>query len=115
MRPTSIRYVVLALMTLVAVMLYVDRFCLGYVAPYIRENLGLTPQQMGFVLDAFFYTYAFGQVPCGWLSDRFGARLMLALYLAIWSALTGLMGLAHGMVLLVVFRFGCGLRSEERR
>ena len=43
-------------MTMVAVMLYVDRFCLGYVAPYIRENLGLSAQQMGFVLDAFFYT-----------------------------------------------------------
>jgi MFS family permease len=109
MRPTPIRYIILGLTTLVAVMLYVDRFCLGYVAPYIRENLGLTPQQMGFVLDAFFYTYAFGQVPCGWLSDRFGSRLMLTLYLAIWSSLTGLMGLAHGMTALLVFRLGCGL------
>src|SRR6266853_965176 len=108
-RPTSIRYMVLGLTTLVAVMLYLDRFCLGYVAPYIRESLGLSTRQIAFVLDAFFYTYAFGQIPCGWLSDRFGARIMLALYLAIWSSLTGLMGLAHGVTSLLLFRLGCGL------
>lgn len=108
-RPTFIRYIVLGLTTAVAVLLYLDRFCLGYVAPYIRENLGLTNREIAFVLDAFFYTYAFGQIPCGWLSDRFGARLMLSFYLAVWSSLTGLMGLAQGMAVLVAFRLGCGL------
>jgi MFS family permease len=108
-RPTFIRYIILGLTALVAVMLYLDRFCLGFVAPYIRENLGLSNRQVGFVLDAFFYTYAFGQIPGGLLSDRFGPRAMLALYLAVWSSLTGLMGLAHGMTALLFFRLGCGL------
>jgi MFS transporter, ACS family, glucarate transporter len=108
-RPTVIRYFVLGLTTAVAVLLYVDRYCVGFVAPYIRENLGLSNSQIAFVIDAFFYTYALGQIPCGWLSDRFGARMMLALYLAIWSSLTGLMGLAQGMAILVAFRFACGL------
>src|ERR1019366_10349354 len=58
---------------------------------------------------AFSLTYAIGQIPGGWLSDRFGPRLTLALYLAIWSALTGLMGFVHGFLLLVLFRLGCGL------
>jgi len=79
------------------------------VLPYIRENEGLSESEARFLVSAFFYTYAFGQIPCGWLSDRFGTRLTLAIYLAIWSALTGLMGLAEGFVMLVAFRFGCGL------
>jgi ACS family glucarate transporter-like MFS transporter len=108
-RPTSVRYVVLGLTTAVAVLLYLDRYCLGFVAPFIRENLDLSNAQIALVLDAFFYTYALGQIPCGWLSDRYGARLMLALYLAIWSSLTGLMGLAQGALVLVAFRLGCGL------
>jgi sugar phosphate permease len=108
-RPTSIRYIVLGLTTLVAVMLYLDRYCLGFVAPYLGENLGLSTQEIALVLDAFFYTYAFGQILCGWLSDRFGARLMLAVYLAVWSCLTAMMGLAHGMAALLLFRLGCGL------
>jgi MFS family permease len=108
-RPTRVRYLVLVLTTLVAVMLYLDRYCLGFLAPYLVENLGLSTRDIALVLDAFFYTYAFGQVLCGWLSDRYGARLMLALYLAIWSTLTGLMGLAHGFWALILFRLGCGL------
>src|ERR1043165_8568236 len=108
-RPTSIRYVILALTVCVAVLLYLDRYCLGFVLNYIKENYRLTEGEARFLVGAFFYTYAFGQIPCGWLSDRFGVRLMLALYLAIWSTLTGLTGFAQGFVMLVMFRFGCGL------
>ena len=43
------------------------------------------------------------------LADRFGVRLMLSTYLAIWSLLTGLMGFAQGFLMLVLFRLGCGL------
>jgi MFS family permease len=108
-RPTRIRYVVLALMVFVAILLYLDRFVVGYVVPYINEDFRLTSGQTGFLLGAFFLTYAFGQLPGGWLADRYGTRLMLALYLASWSVLTALMGLAQGFLVLVLFRFGCGL------
>jgi MFS transporter, ACS family, glucarate transporter len=108
-RPTSIRWIILALTVCVAVLLYLDRYCLGFVLSYVRENYGLTEDQTRFLVSAFFYTYAFGQIPCGWLADRYGARLMLSLYLAIWSALTGLMGFAQGFITLLLFRFGCGL------
>ena len=64
---------------------------------------------MSVVLSSFFWTYSLGQVPAGWLSDRFGPRLMLGIYLAVWSLFTGLLGLAHGMVALVALRLGCGL------
>lgn len=108
-RPTNVRYIILGLTVCVAVLLYLDRFCLGFVTPYIRENLRLTDFHANFLLGAFFYTYAFGQIPCGWLSDRFGTRVTLAAYLAIWSILTGFMGFANSFGMLVLFRFGCGL------
>ncbi len=108
-KPTNVRYIILGLTVCVAVLLYLDRFCLGFVTPYIRENLRLTDFHANFLLGAFFYTYAFGQIPCGWLSDRFGTRVTLAAYLAIWSVLTGFMGFANSFFVLVLFRFGCGL------
>src|SRR5262245_55743431 len=108
-RPTNVRYVVLALTTMVAVLLYLDRICLSIAERYVREELGISKADMGFILGSFFLTYAIGQLPGGWLSDRFGARLMLALYLAVWSAFTGLMGLAYGIGTLVFLRLGCGL------
>ena len=108
-RPTRVRYIVLALTVVVAVLLYLDRYCLGYVTPYVREDLGLTSGETGFMLGAFFLTYAFGQLPGGWLADRFGTRWMLSIYLATWSVLTGLIGFANGFLVLLLLRFGCGL------
>src|SRR5436305_1743795 len=100
-RPTSVRFIILTLTVVVAVLLYLDRYCLGFVLPYIKERYDLTEFETRFLVGAFFVTYAFGQIPCGWLADRFGVRLMLAFYLAVWSALTGLMGFAQGFVMLV--------------
>ena len=108
-RPTRIRYVILALTVCVAVLLYLDRYCLGFVLPFVRENFRLSDSQTSFLVGAFFYTYAFGQIAGGYLSDRFGTRRMLSLYLAIWSVLTGVTGLATGFLMLVLLRFGCGL------
>src|SRR5258708_23835810 len=76
-RPTSIRYVILAMTTLVAVMLYLDRWCLGFFAPHIRDQLRLSQSEIDGLQSAFFVSYAFGQIPCGWLADRFGPRTML--------------------------------------
>src|SRR4029077_14867901 len=108
-RPSRIRYVVLALTTMVAVLLYLDRICLSFAERYVKEDLGITDAQMALVLSSFFWAYALGQMPAGWLSDRYGARLMLGLYLAAWSTCTGLLGFAYGLVILVVLRLGCGL------
>ncbi len=108
-RPTHIRYVILGLTTLVAVTLYLDRYCFGFVAQDIRDQLRLAQTEIDWLQGAFFYAYAFGQLPCGWLSDRFGQRAMLALYLFSWSLLTGMMGLAMSFGALLAFRLGCGL------
>src|SRR5947209_7675989 len=108
-KPTRVRYVVLALTTMVATLLYLDRICLSFAERYVKEDLGLTNYQMGVVLSSFFWAYALGQLPAGWLADRFGARLMLALYVAVWSAFTGLLALAYGLTILIALRLGCGL------
>jgi len=106
---TNIRFVILFLTTVVAVLLYLDRICLSFVEIYVSEGLNLTKQQMGLVLSSFFLTYAVAQVPAGWLSDRYGARVMLSIYLVGWSLCTGLLGLATSVFTLVLLRLGCGL------
>ncbi len=109
LRPTHVRHFVVGLATLMAVLLYLDRFCLSISTGYIKEDLRLSVPQTGALLSAFFWTYAIGQVPAGWLSDRFGARWMLTLYIVGWSLFTGLVGVANSFLLLLGFRFGCGL------
>jgi MFS family permease len=108
-RPTGVRHVVVTLATLMAVLLYLDRFCLPIATGYVKEELGLDDTQVAWLLSALFWTYALAQVPAGWLSDRFGARLMLTVYILGWSLFTGLLGLAYSFVALLACRFACGL------
>ncbi len=73
-RPTHIRFAILALATSVALLLYLDRYCLSTSDLEIKKELSLTDDQMAWIRSAFFFTYALGQIPMGWLSDRLGVR-----------------------------------------
>ena len=108
-RPTRIRYVVLTLTFVVAVLLYLHRICLSFVERYIKEDLRITDDEMGWVLSSFFVAYALGQLPAGWLADRHGARIMLAIYLALWSACVGVLAFAYSLASLIILRSGVGI------
>ncbi|MEZ6136577.1 MAG: MFS transporter [Pirellulaceae bacterium] len=97
--------------TLAAIMLYLDRICIAEIAKLdeFKSALSLSDQQTGAVLSAFFFSYALCQVPAGWLSDRFGARRMLPLYICIWSLCTILTGMATGFFMLIVARLLFGI------
>lgn len=73
-----------------------------------RNEMNLTNSESARVLSAFFLCYALFQVPAGWLSDRFGARWVMAGYILCWSLMTGLMGFATSLASLVIFRMGMG-------
>jgi ACS family glucarate transporter-like MFS transporter len=108
-RPSNMRYLVVAVTTAMAVLLYLDRVCISYAERFIQDDLKLSDAQIGWVVSAFFWTYALGQLPAGWLSDRFGARWTLSLYILSWSLFTALTGFAGGIVTLLLVRFGFGL------
>jgi MFS family permease len=108
-RATNIRWLILAVSTLSAVLLYLDRICASFVAESIRVEFQASQSDMSWFLSAFFWSYALAQVPAGRLSDRFGIRTMLTWYILAWSACTALMGLSTGIVSLLGYRFGLGL------
>ena len=84
-RVKRIQAVSLALLVTAGVVNYVDRATLAVANPLIRQDLGLTIPDMGLLLSAFLWAYAFAQLPAGALADRLGPRLMLTLGLACWS------------------------------
>lgn len=108
---TRVRHAVVGVTSLAAVMLYLDRVCIAEIAKLdaFRLELGLTESQKGAVLSAFFFSYALAQVPAGWLSDRWGARRMLPLYIVLWSGCTALTGLASGFAMLLAARLIFGV------
>ena len=66
-RPTRIRYKILALLTLISIITYVDRVNISVAARQIMPALGLTPLHMGYVFSAFVLGYALFQIPGGGL------------------------------------------------
>ncbi len=84
-RVKRIQTVSLALLVTAGVVNYVDRATLAVANPLIREDLGLTIPDMGLLLSAFLWAYAFAQLPAGALADRLGPRLMLTFGLGCWS------------------------------
>lgn len=108
-RPTGVRHLIVLLLTLMSVLLYLDRFCVSFAGDYIKEDLGLSQTQMSWFLSLFFWSYALSQVPAGWLADRFGARLMLSIYVVAWSLFTAQMGLVAGFTMLMFARLMCGI------
>jgi MFS transporter, ACS family, glucarate transporter len=108
-RATRVRYAVLGVTFLAAFLLYLHRFCMSYAQRYIREDLGISNDDLSFCFSAFFLTYALAQVPSGWMSDRFGARRMLTIYILVWSFFTATMGLTVGFVSLLLVRLAAGI------
>jgi MFS family permease len=108
---TRVRFAVLGVTTLAAALMYLDRVFLAEVvkSATFKADFALTDSQLGSILSAFFFAYALAQVPAGWLSDRFGARKLMSLYIALWSGFTVLTASATSFGMLVMSRIGCGL------
>jgi sugar phosphate permease len=64
---------------------YLDRSTLSIANPLIRQELGLSIADMGLLLSAFLWAYAFAQLPGGALVDRLGPHRLLAAGLSLWS------------------------------
>jgi MFS family permease len=92
--PGGRRWLVVALLFAAMLVNYVDRGNLSIVAvPLMRES-GMSPAAMGTLLSAFFWTYAFLQIPAGYLVDRFGLKWTYACAFLLWSAASAATGLA---------------------
>src|ERR1041384_20634 len=94
---TRVRWWMLVLFSLMYLICYLDRGIISVAQPEIRQTFGLNLSQMGLVLAAFTWAYAIGQIPVGWLGDRFGPRRVLMVLLS-WTSMCAVMtGAAVGL------------------
>jgi ACS family glucarate transporter-like MFS transporter len=117
--PSRTRWKILALLTLISIITYVDRVNISVAARQMMQALGLTQMQMGYVFSAFVLGYALFQIPGGWLGDRWGTLLVLAGAVVWWSMFTALTAVAGtlptaewlgvlGSLVLIRFLIGVG-------
>jgi len=71
--------------------------------PFIRDEFNLSNTQAGFVITAFTLSMGLAQIPGGFLADRIGARLVIAVSI-IGIGVSGLLiGLSQSYFLMLVF------------
>ncbi|USU05545.1 MFS transporter [Sphingomonadaceae bacterium OTU29LAMAA1] len=89
---------------------YFDRTILSVLQIPIKTELGLSDGQLG-ALTGFTFAlfYATLSLPIARLADRYNRRIIVAISLAIWSAMTALCGFATGFASLAFFRIGVAI------
>jgi len=88
---------------------YIDRGNLSLAAPFLKDELRLSPWQLGILFSAFFWTYTALQFGMGWVVDRFEVNHVIALGFLIWSLATAATGLVQGFAMLLLMRLMLGV------
>jgi MFS family permease len=88
---------------------YVDRGNLSIAAPILKDELGISASRLGFLLSAFFWTYACLQLVSGWLVDRWNVNWVFAGGFFVWSMATAATGVVHAFATLFLLRLILGI------
>jgi MFS transporter, ACS family, glucarate transporter len=89
-RPVAghVRHFILAMLFVLTAVNYADRATISLTGPGIAHDLGLDTVAMGYVFSAFGWAYVLGQLPAGWLLDRFGSKKVYVTSLFLWAGFT---------------------------
>lgn len=109
MRPSRVRYVVLAFTVAVYMITYMDRVVISNAAPVIQKEFGFSLVTMGWILASFRWAYALFQIPGGWVGDRIGPRRALAAIVVWWSVFTSLTAASWNAASMIAVRFLFGV------
>src|ERR1700740_3433858 len=103
------RYRVLALLTSLTTLTYLDRITISIVGVRMKADFHLSNEQFGWALASFALAYALFEIPSGVLGDRIGPRAVFIRIVLFWSLFTGLTGIVSGLLGLLIVRFLFGV------
>jgi ACS family hexuronate transporter-like MFS transporter len=97
------RWVVLGLLFTITVINFIDRQTLSILAPVLRTVLHMSNEAYGRIVSALQFGMMSGELPMGYIMDRWGTRLGLSAAVLWWSAATGAQaaagsGLSFGLI-----------------
>ncbi|MCP1661296.1 MFS transporter [Neisseria perflava] len=118
MKPTHVRWVIVVLLFLVTAVNYGDRTTMAIAGKPMSDAVGIDAAGMGWIFSAFSWAYVIGQIPGGWLLDKFGSKKVYFCSIFFWSLFTLLqagVGMFSGMWALVILfslRFLVGIAES---
>ena len=107
-------YYVLALLTIIGSLAFVDRNIINIVIEPIKEEFELSDTMMGFMVGfGFIMIYVFLSIPIARIADRKGRIPIIAIGLAFWSLMTSLGGIVQSVTQLLLTRIGVGIGESS--
>jgi ACS family hexuronate transporter-like MFS transporter len=104
----SKRWLILSLLFAITVINFIDRQTVSVLAPLIRQYFHLSAVAYGRIVAAFQFGMMSGELPMGWIMDRWGCRLGLCAAVLWWSAATGSQAFVGTGTRLGIARFWMG-------
>jgi predicted MFS family arabinose efflux permease len=101
---TSYEIKAVVLLTLAFGLVGLDRWIIAPLAPAMMSDLGMTPQDMNYLIAALGVTWGLAAVLMGGLSDRIGRRAVLLPAIVLFSLMSGASGMATGFMALLLVR-----------
>jgi len=110
----NLRWWIVGLLSLGMIIAYVERanISVALVVPEFKQVFGLTEADRGMLNSAFFWSYAFLQIPAGWLIDRYGVKFPYAIGFFAWSVLSAITPLCSSVSQLLALRFLLGVSES---
>lgn len=84
-KPSRVRFRILGALCVAAALAYLMRNSIGAAESTIRSDLGLSREQSGLLISAFFWPYALCQIPAAALIHRLGFVRALGVFAVVWS------------------------------
>ncbi len=109
MKIKGMRWWIIVLLFLAAVLNYIDRQTLSALAPTIQLDLGMDDQEYANVINIFLIAYTIAYLISGRVADKIGTRASLFFFVAWWSVFNMLTAASKGVTSLSFYRFGLGL------
>ncbi|MEJ5111530.1 MFS transporter [Erwinia billingiae] len=100
---------IIALCFAVVAMDGMDIALMGFIAPALKSDWGVSTHQLGAVISAALIGLALGAMLAGPLADRFGRRVVIissVFFFGLWTLMTAL---SHNVDQMMLFRFLTGL------
>ncbi len=114
-RQSRVRYLIITILFIVSCFSFADRSALSQAASVMPKGMNLNAARMGYLLFAFGWAYALGQLPSGGLLDRFGSKRVYGIAIIGWSicafltAFAGYLAASAAFTAIFVVRIFSGL------
>ncbi len=109
MKIKNLRWIIVALLFVATGLSFLDRQVLSLAIIKIKGEFGMTDVQYGWINTAFLLSYAIMFTLGGWLIDKFGTRIGMAVSVGLWSLSNMMHGLVQNVWQLGTARFFLGL------